>query len=402
MSAVQTAPSPDVQRLIDEGYAVTVEGGYLIVDDVPYVAAAGRIDRGALICAYALSNGVPQVGDHTVWFTGSVPCLPDGRSLQEVLIADTTSQTVAGRQVQCRFSNKPENVEEMLANFYNKLMHYIRKLTSYARVIDPNVSASGTGSFTYRQQASVFFYPNTSVAREGIDAYEAKLKLARVSIVGLGGTGSYILDALAKTPVQEIHLFDDDVVKPATGFRMPGGLAIEKAHAGMKKTDYLRDSYAVMRTGIFSRPMKVEAGNVNELDGSDFVFLAVDDGPSRGLIARHLQERGIPFIDVGLGVDKVVETTQLVGRARVTLVEDDSESVVALLPTAPDGDAAVYSNIQIVELNAMNGMLAMIKYKQMLGFYADEAQAASLKYVTSWSELRVQAHRRPQGPNDQS
>ncbi len=390
MSASPIAPSSDIQRLIDEGYAVTIQDNYLIVDNIPYIPQANTIGRGALICAYAEIDGVPQIKeDHTVWFTGSVPCQADGTSLENVLVADKSVQTIAGRQVRCRLSNKPPDLKEMLANYYNKLIHYIRKLTSYARVIDPTVSASETGSFTYRQQPSVFFYPNIAIARSGLDAYEAKLKLPKVSIVGLGGTGSYILDALAKTPVQEIHLYDHDVIEPATVYRMPGCMTIEKAFASINKTEYLRDLYSAMRTGILSHPVRIDATNVHELNDSSFVFIAVDDGPSRGLIARHLNAKGIPFIDVGIGVDKIAENVQLLGRARVTLVKHDTASLIDTLPTADDQEEAIYNNIQLVELNAINAMLAMVKYKQMLAFYADEMKPQALKYVTSWSKLQI-------------
>src|SRR5207247_121173 len=118
---------------------------------------------------------------------------------------------IARRQVRCRFSYKSER-PETLENFYNKMTHYVRKLQSYVNVIDPTASATGKGSISIRQERSVFFYPNTAIAREGLDAYEDKLKLVKVAIVGLGGTGGYILDALAKTPVEQIHLYDDDVV----------------------------------------------------------------------------------------------------------------------------------------------------------------------------------------------
>jgi hypothetical protein len=398
-----TAPSPDVQRLIDEGYAVSIDNGYLIVDNVPYVLSANTIGRGALICAYSQQNGLPQVnGDHTVWFTGSAPCQADGTSLENVLIADKTAQTIAGRQVLCRLSNKPNNLEEMLANFYNKLIHYIRKLTSYSRVIDPTVNASGTGAFTLRQKPSVFFYPNPAIARSGLDAYDDKLIVRKVAIVGLGGTGSYILDALAKTPAQEIHLYDHDVVDPGFAYRSPGGMGIEQAHGSIQKTDYLRDLYSVMRTGISSHPVRIEETNVHELNNCDFVFIAIDNGPSRGLIARHLATKGIPFIDVGIGVDKVAENVELLGRARVTLVEQGTGHLVDKLPTADDQEDVVYNNVQVLELNAINAMLAMIKYKQVLGFYADETKPVFLKYVTSWSGLRAQARGDLENPEHQA
>lgn len=403
MPANPTAPSPDVQQLIDEGYAVSIEDSYLVVDNVPYVPSANIVGRGALICAYAHQNGVPQLnGDHTVWFTGSAPCQADGTSLDNVLVADKNAQTIAGRQVLCRLSNKPENLEQMLASFYNKLTHYIRKLTSHARVIDPAASASGTGSFAYRQKPSVFFYPNPAIARSGLDAYDTKLVVGKVAIVGLGGTGGYILDALAKMPVQEIHLYDHDVVDPGSAYRAPGAMTIEQAHGNSHKTDYFRDLYSVMRTGIASHPVRVDSTNVHELDDCAFVFIAIDNGPSRGLIARHLASRAIPFIDVGIGVDKVAESVQLLGRARVTLIESDTTHLVDKLPIADDQDDAVYNNVQVVELNAMNAMLAVIKYKQLLGFYADETKAVTLKYVSSWNRLGAQARSDLEDPTHQA
>lgn len=138
-----TALSPDVQRLVDEGYTVSIEGDYIIVDKVPYVSAPGTVSDGAIISAYKTHNGIAQVGNnHTVWFTGSVPCTPTGQSLANALVADTNRATVAGRQVLCRLSYKAER-PGMLDNYYNKLTHYIRKLQGYANVIDASASAIG-------------------------------------------------------------------------------------------------------------------------------------------------------------------------------------------------------------------------------------------------------------------
>lgn len=382
-----TGLSSDVQRLVDEGYSVTiVEDQYIVVDKVPYVSAAGVISYAAIISAYQLQDGIAKVVDHTVWFTGGVPCTPEGQSLAAVLIVDTNPAVVAGREVLCRLSYKSER-PETLDNSYNKLTHYIRKLQSYVSAIDSKASAIGEGSVSIRQERSVFFFPNTAVARAGLDAYDAKLKLSKVAIVGVGGTGSYILDALAKTPVEAIHLYDDDIVEPATAFRMPGALDIEQAHQQARKTDYLLDVYKRMRTGIVSHPVRIDQGNVHELDDCEFVFIAVDDGPSRGLIARHLAERGIPFIDVGMGVDVVAEDVKMIARVRVTSVDAATKSLVDSLPIADDRAEAVYNNIQVAELNALNAMLAVIVYKQKIGFYSEEIAVRTLRYILSWQRL---------------
>src|SRR5579863_5132511 len=104
----QTAPSPDVQRLVDEGYVVTIDGQYLIIDSVPYVSAPNVISYASLISAYEVKDGVSRVIDHTAWFTGTVPCTPRGESLEHVLVADKNPTMLAGRRALCRFSYKSE------------------------------------------------------------------------------------------------------------------------------------------------------------------------------------------------------------------------------------------------------------------------------------------------------
>jgi hypothetical protein len=386
MPASQTALSPHVQRLVDEKYSVTIDGRYIVIDNVPYVSAAGVVSRAAIISEYHEKDGAAYFGNHAVWFTGTVPCTPTGQSLAHVLVANTVPTVVADRQALCMLSYKSER-SDMLDNVYNKLTHYIRKLQSYASLIDPKASATGEASISIRQDRSVFFYPNIAIARAGLDAYEQKLKLAKVAIVGLGGTGSYILDAIAKTPVEQIHLYDGDVVDPATVYRMPGALTIEEAYQESRKTDHLRNVYCRMRTGIESHPVRIDESNVHELKDCNFVFIAVDHGPSRGLIARYLAENGIPFIDVGLGVDRVPEDVKLIARVRVTAIGSETKSLIHGLPIAEDEEDVVYNNIQVAELNALNAMLAVIVYKQKIGFYSEEIAVNTLRYILAWQRL---------------
>src|SRR5690349_5287239 len=104
------ALEPDARRLLDAGYRVAIEGNFLIVDNVPYVSAKGVVSRGSLISAYTVVNGTCQTGDHTVWFTGSMPCRADGTSLEDAIHVNgrlAAPESVAGRTAQCRFSNYP-------------------------------------------------------------------------------------------------------------------------------------------------------------------------------------------------------------------------------------------------------------------------------------------------------
>ena len=56
----------------------------------------------------------------------------------------------------------------------------------------------------------MFHYVDTATSRAGIVAITEKLSRSEIGIIGLGGTGAYILDLVPKTPVREIHLFDGD------------------------------------------------------------------------------------------------------------------------------------------------------------------------------------------------
>ena len=68
----------------------------------------------------------------------------------------------------------------------------------------------------------MFLYEDTASSRADIVTINSKLKSLRIGIVGLGGTGSYVLDFVAKTPVKEIHLFDGDTFDQHNAFRAPG------------------------------------------------------------------------------------------------------------------------------------------------------------------------------------
>ena len=388
MQASPTAPDPHIQRLVDEHYEVTIYGGFLIVDRIPYVTSARDIAWGALICPYRNVNGVPQLdNDHQCWFTGSMPHRANGTSLEGSMVSEKRPQTIAGRPVQMRFSNKPDPIGDFFDNHYNKVMHYVRKLSRHAKDIDPAVSANSVGSYRRREVPSVFHYANDAIAQGGLDAIADKLRLRRVCIVGVGETGSYLLDALAKEEIERIDLYDHDVIEPKNAFRMPGAMRQEDAGTGHYKVRWLASCYAAMRTGVTGYPQRIDADNVAELAGADFVFIAVDHGPSRGVIARFLVEQRIPFIDVGIGVDKRADVAALIARARVTLVTPDTAHLVDELPTADDSEDAVYNNIQVLEINAINAMLAVIRFKQYLGFYTADEHPDVIKYVSSWNAL---------------
>ena len=143
-----------------------------------------------------------------------------------------------------------------------------------------------------------------------------KLELSSIVIVGLGGTGSYVLDLLAKTHVKNIHLYDGDLFEQHSAFRAPGAASLDDLRKQSMKVGYYSEKYSEMRTGIVPHPVFVTASNVQVLSQYDFVFVCVDNGLARKVILESLEQTDVSFIDVGMGL--YFENGSIGGIVRVT------------------------------------------------------------------------------------
>ena len=209
-------------------------------------------------------------------------------------------------------------------------------------------------------------------SRAGIAALNEILGEERIGLVGLGGTGEYLLDAVAKSHVAEIHLFDGDEFLTHNAFRAPGAPSIEQLNARPAKVDHFGDIYDQMRVGIIRHPYPVTESQVSDLSDMTFVFVAIDDAVAKAPIVDYLIKSGIPFIDVGMGVEVI--DGRLTGSLRTTLVTPDQCSHASdRIPTVSvhREDDDYKSNIQIAELNMANAAQAVITWKKYRGLYAD-------------------------------
>ena len=265
------------------------------------------------------------------------------------------------------FSSKPL---EGYSDYYDKMTTYERIISGHAEAINPNVTARTFAIREEQDEDSVFKYMDTASTRAGIGAVTEKLKIRAVAIVGLGGTGSYILDLLAKTPVKEIHLFDGDKLGQHNAFRAPGAPSIEILKTTPLKAKHYADIYAKMRHNIFDHG-HVDPSTVNLLKDMDFVFVAVDKGHERKFVVEKLEEFNLPFIDVGMDLNEV--NGSLSGLLRVSFSTNETrEKIHSTIPFQHGDDENDYTrNIQIAELNALSATLAVIKWKKSLGFYHD-------------------------------
>lgn len=397
VSAKPTAADSGLQRLLDEGYEVEVRQQHLLVHSVPSVAASGGIVLGTLICKYIVDGDTivaPRApGDnHQVWWIGPFPCRANGTPMTE-LVADINPQNIQvleGCIAQHQFSNKPDQWNtDGYPDHYEKITHYATLIQSQAKVIDSEAEARTRRIIESQESDSVFRYADTASVRAEIVATSAKLRLKKIAIIGLGGTGGYVLDQVAKTPVLEIHLFDGDLFKQHNAFRAPGAATTEQLRSRLKKVAYFVALYDPMRKGIIPHPYFITDDNVSELADFDFVFVCVDNGSARRTVCEYLARQGVKFVDVGMDVVQDKETLELDGTCRVTtVVPEKNDHLARSVPMdVDDADALYRQNIQVADLNALNAQLAVIKWKQLFGFYEDAARSHHTAYTVATQSL---------------
>ena len=371
MSPSPISRSPDLQALADDGYDVGIVSGHLVIRDVPYVNSRGQVKLGVLVSTLDLAGDVTtRPSTHVAMFAGEHPCDRNGRELAKIKHGSARQEVCDGLAVDHSFSSKPA---DGYRDYHHKMTTYIVIIAGPAEAIDQSATARFRRVIEPDDPGTVFKYVDTASSRAGIAALSSKMELDRVAIVGLGGTGSYILDLVAKTPVREIHIFDGDDFLQHNAFRSPGAPSLEELKAMPRKVRHHAGRYGVMRHGIVEHDVDLGEGNIDALKGMDFAFICVDRGEAKRPIIEELEELDIPFIDVGMGLELVDDRLQ--GVVRVTASTPDKRDHVRdkkRIGLSGGGADGVYSrNIQIAELNALNAALAVIKWKKLFGFYRD-------------------------------
>jgi hypothetical protein len=392
MSDALISRSGDLKRLDEEGFELEVRGGFLLVHAIPYVKTDQTLARGILVCELTLNpSGECTVApkDHTLYFAGDTPCHRDGSPLLAIIHNSNRADLGDGIAVEHYFSSKPEGTGRY-DNFYDKIVAYEGHLGRPARSHDPSANARTGQKLSAPADAGPFRIPDTASARYGLGAVNRKLAVGKVAIVGLGGTGSYVLDLISKTPIREIHLYDGDQFLNHNVFRAPGAPEPGAAKDFPSKVDYFAAVYSRLHRGIIAHKVRVTAENVDELAGFNFVFICVDKGSARRAIAVGLHRLNVPFIDTGIGVG--LEDDQLDGCTRVSFMPAGAEWAMAekFLPFGDDdeGDEDVYNKgIQIADLNALNATLAVLRWKRSVGFYRDLRGELNSAYMVEGNML---------------
>lgn len=387
--------SPDLQRLQNEGYEIEIRRGigvHLLLHNLPYVNSQRQVLRGTLVTPLSLNNDmtITPLDNHQTWFIGEHPCNNDGSEIFGIKHGSQKQDLGDAIMVDHSFSSKPRNGAKY-SDYYSKMTTYAEIISAPARSLQPEVKAQNFKVILENEESSIFHYADTASTRAGIGAIAEKLATQKIAIIGLGGTGSYILDLVAKTHVKEIHLFDGDEFCQHNAFRAPGAPSCEEL-INPPKVEYFANMYSKMRCGIMPHGEYLTSVNIDQLAAFSFVFICVDKPVVRKLIIDALHDYQIPFIDVGMDV-KLSQKDSLMGQCRTTLSTPQKNDHIAERISFGDARAndLYASNIQVAELNALNAAFAVIKWKKHYGFYLDEKHEHSSIFTLSTNGLTKDA-----------
>ena len=146
-----------------------------------------------------------------------------------------------------------------------------------------------------------------------------------------------------------------------------------------------------MHNGIIPHFKYITEENINELGNINYIFISVDKNKVRSMLMNGLLKMDIPFIDVGMGINMLEDS--LLGTIRVTTGRKEKNDHIKNRIGSEEFDENEYAtNIQIADLNCLNAVLAVIKWKKLSGFYQDLKNEHNSLFCINTNKLLNEDH----------
>ncbi len=124
-----------------------------------------------------------------------------------------------------------------------------------------------------------------------------RLQKARILVVGVGGVGSFAVEALARSGVGGLTLVDGDTIRPSNTNRQ---LHATKDTFGKKKALVMKDRVQAINPACEVRAVAEDFTGENAevifATAYDYVFDATDDIPAKVLLAVEAKKRSLPLL----------------------------------------------------------------------------------------------------------
>lgn len=124
-----------------------------------------------------------------------------------------------------------------------------------------------------------------------------KLKNSSVAVFGVGGVGGYAAEALARSGVGKITVFDNDVVAPSNINRQ---IIATVNTVGKDKTEVIKERLLSINPNLIVNAVKAfylpENADKYPVDGYDYIIDAVDTVSAKIELIMRAKAAGVPII----------------------------------------------------------------------------------------------------------
>jgi len=171
-------------------------------------------------------------------------------------------------------------------------------------------------SVLVRGRQSVSFHRHHSENLQSFDAWDRQvraigasgqdtLRSLNVGVVGLGGTGSVVVEQLARMGLENFVLVDPDRFEESNLSRLSGSRASDLRALPLKTAIAKRNVIAISpRARVVNVASSATSQKVlRRLRDTDLVFCCTDNHLSRALLNRFAHQYLVPVVDMGIRLD---------------------------------------------------------------------------------------------------
>lgn len=136
-----------------------------------------------------------------------------------------------------------------------------------------------------------------------------KLKNSAVAVFGIGGVGSYAAEALVRSGIGTIYIYDNDTVALSNINRQ---IIADDTTVGRLKTEVMGERLKKINPDIkvFENPVFVTPETQIEFDSFDYIIDAIDNVTAKLFLIEKAKEYNVPIISV-MGTGNKLDTTRL-------------------------------------------------------------------------------------------
>lgn len=191
-----------------------------------------------------------------------------------------------------------------------------------------------------------------------------RISKLKVAVIGAGGTGSVVIETLAKRGVRDIKIYDSDVIEQSNVDRLSILTKTNDEIINKRKVD-LFDGLKDLDIKKFEH---LSVDNIDTLKDRHLVICCADKVDVRKELAKFVSDHKIPYVNIAIGYDPALFCQHFVFNFYCNPIVEQ----INVRKTEKNVDEyKELSNLQFTEGTLFAGMMISLLLSKVTGLYAD-------------------------------